>query len=68
MIRFLFQFALCGFLLSSVSGWGQEATDSIQELDQKYLEDQFYTGVAYNVLLDTPDEMGQRNFSYNLQV
>ena len=68
MIRFLFQFTLCGFILSSVSAWGQEATDSIQVLDQKYLEDQFYTGVAYNVLLDTPDEMDQRNFSYNLQV
>lgn len=67
MIRFINQLMLGVCTLYSVSTWGQSSVDSIQELDQNYLEDQFYVGVAYNVLLDTPEDMGQRNFSYNLQ-
>jgi len=33
----------------------------------KYLEDQFYIGLGYNVLLNRPDDVVQRNLSYNLQ-
>ncbi|MBR9853481.1 MAG: PorT family protein [Algicola sp.] len=33
----------------------------------RYLEDQFYVGVGYNVLMDKPDNIAQRNLSYNLQ-
>ena len=33
----------------------------------KYLEDQFYIGFGYNLLLNKPSEAVQRNLSYNLQ-
>ncbi|GLU42776.1 porin family protein [Allomuricauda sp. NBRC 101325] len=39
--------------------------DSIK-IDDKYLEDQFYVGIGYNILLNRPDGMVQRNLSYNL--
>jgi len=37
-------------------------------VDNSYLEDQFYIGVGYNVLLNSPDALDQRNLSYNLQL
>ena len=48
---------------------GQSGADSlqIQPVDSKYLEDQFYVGVGYNLLLNGPDALDQRNLSYNLQ-
>ncbi|WP_375323481.1 porin family protein [Flagellimonas sp. GZD32] len=36
-------------------------------LDNKYLEDQFYFGIGYNILANRPDDVVQRNLSYNLQ-
>ncbi len=44
----------------------QTEHDSIG-VDQKYLEDQFYAGVTYNFILNQPDQVNQRNFSYGLQ-
>ena len=38
-----------------------------QEEDQKYLEDQFYAGFAYNFLLNKPEVVVQQSLSYNLQ-
>ena len=32
-----------------------------------YLEDQFYIGLTYNILLDQPPNVNQRNLSYGLQ-
>ena len=49
------------FLL--VAQIGQDST----AVDKRYLEDQFYAGVTYNFILNTPDEVSQRNFSYGLQ-
>lgn len=46
---------------------GQEKTDSLTVIDSHYLEDQFYVGVSYNVLINGPDAIDQRNLSYNLQ-
>ncbi|AEM70850.1 hypothetical protein Murru_1810 [Allomuricauda ruestringensis DSM 13258] len=68
MIRTVLQFivsAVC--LLLSISVLGQTVMDTTVVRDSRYLEDQFYIGVGYNVLLDTPDEVGQQNLSYNLQ-
>nr|WP_297789337.1 porin family protein [uncultured Allomuricauda sp.] len=63
MFRIIFQFGLgIALLLLSTPIYGQDT------LDNRYLEDQFYIGVGYNVLLDKPDELAQRNLSYNLQV
>ncbi len=35
--------------------------------DSRYFEDQFYTGLTYNFLMDLPSEVSQRNLSYGLQ-
>jgi len=68
MIRLVHQLiiiVLC--LVVWVPVLGQTTVDSIQPWDNRYLEDQFYVGVGYNILFDTPEGVGQRNFSYNLQ-
>jgi len=68
MIRFQHQLKIIFVcLLVWVPASGQTVTDSIQPWSDRYLEDQFYVGLGYNILLDTPDGVGQRNFSYNLQ-
>lgn len=41
--------------------------DSKDEVDARYLEDQFYTGITYNFELNRPDAVNQRSFSYGLQ-
>lgn len=38
-----------------------------EERDSRYFEDQFYTGLTYNFLMDLPSEVSQRNLSYGLQ-
>lgn len=38
-----------------------------EEVDTKYLEDQFYFGLGYNFLLNRPNNVEQRSLSYNLQ-
>jgi hypothetical protein len=35
--------------------------------DLKYLEDQFYLGITYNLILNKPEGVNQSNFSYGLQ-
>lgn len=35
---------------------------------ERYLEDQFYIGVSYNILLNLPREASQSNLSYGMQV
>ncbi|WP_437397345.1 porin family protein [Flagellimonas lutimaris] len=68
MVRNIHQFLLgTVFILLSSPILGQ-STNKMQGGDDRYLEDQFYIGVGYNVLLDKPDELAQRNLSYNLQV
>lgn len=54
--------------LVSTSGFSQEQLTDSTALDSKYLEDQFYVGIGYNVLLDKPTDVVQRNLSYNLQL
>ncbi|KAB5490158.1 MULTISPECIES: porin family protein [Flagellimonas] len=55
------------FLMVFSLGIAQEQpTDSVQ-LDSRYLEDQFYIGLGYNVLLGKPSGVVQRSLSYNLQ-
>ncbi|MBO0331345.1 porin family protein [[Muricauda] lutisoli] len=69
MDRNVFSFVLgiiC--LLLSASTYGQINDDQGQDSDPRYLEDQFYFGVGYNVLLDKPDNLDQRNLSYNLHM
>lgn len=50
-------------------GWGLIHAQDIDPRfvpDEKYLEDQFYLGVTYNILLKRPAGVSQRNLSYGL--
>ena len=57
------------FLLLTVFSIGvlysQESTNRFVP-DEKYLEDQFYLGVTYNILLNRPPGVSQRSLSYGL--
>ena len=59
MKKFFLLLGLCACL-------GVTAQDDIGP-DQKYLEDQFYLGITYNLLLNLPSGINQRSFSYGLQ-
>lgn len=54
-------FLILGFTLNLL------AQENVEVEDLKYLEDQFYLGVTYNVILNKPDGVTQDNFSYGLQ-
>lgn len=53
-------------LLYSIMAIAQIQTDSTSR-DSRYLEDQFYIGLTYNILLNQPENVNQRNLSYGLQ-
>lgn len=61
MVRIIFIFVLLSTGLNA-----QVYPDSVLQ-NSRYLEDQFYLGVTYNVLLDKPENISQRNLSYGLQ-
>lgn len=44
-----------------------QVLESNQNVDRKYLEDQFYLGLTYNIALALPNDVSQRNLSYGLQ-
>jgi hypothetical protein len=46
--------------LSGLIGYGQSG---VKNIDDKYLEDQFYLSLAYNIVLDQPNDMSQNGFS-----
>ena len=55
-------------LLLTVSSpllYGQGSQDSLV-VDPNYLEDQFYVGLTYNLLLNRPEGVTQRSLSYGL--
>jgi hypothetical protein len=54
-----------GFLSQGINAQ-TEVVEEQQDFS-RYLEDQFYAGFGYNVLLGKPDGVVQRNLSYNLQ-
>ena len=51
--------------LSFLALSAQEDTSTITP-DKKYLEDQFYLGVSYNILLNRPQGVSMRSLSYGL--
>ncbi|SDQ25118.1 porin family protein [Flagellimonas zhangzhouensis] len=63
VLKYLFIFCFLGV---GFTAYAQVEQDSVQ-LDTRYLEDQFYFGVGYNILMNRPDGVVQRNLSYNLQ-
>lgn len=46
--------------------YSQTEQDTITS-NSRYFEDQFYAGVTYNFVLNQPEDVNQRNFSYGLQ-
>ena len=54
---------LFAFLFSLVA----TAQDSLATKESAYLEDQFYIGLTYNLLLNKPESVTQQNLSYGLQ-
>ncbi len=54
------------FVLVACSTFAQTA-EQLTSVDSLYLEDQFYVGVTYNLLLKKPSGVTQRNLSYGLQ-
>ncbi|MGI9546345.1 MAG: porin family protein [Flavobacteriaceae bacterium] len=46
--------------------YSQEETTAPLIPDSKYLEDQFYLGITYNILLKRPPGVSQRSLSYGL--
>ena len=44
------------------------AQEEDQAVDLNYLEDQFYVGLTYNVILNKPADVNQQNLSYGLQL
>ncbi|MDC6350215.1 porin family protein [Zeaxanthinibacter sp. PT1] len=62
LLVFCCTFTLCAQTVPPVP----PAQDSLIP-DPDYLEDQFYVGLAYNILLNKPEGVKQRNLSYGLQ-
>lgn len=54
------------FSFLAVTGIAQEAGFT-KPIDSLYLEDQFYLGITYNLFLNKPTGITQRNLSYGLQ-
>ncbi|RUA13057.1 MAG: PorT family protein [Flavobacteriia bacterium] len=67
MIKVLRKLWVLGFGLLSFMAYSQSEGTTDQDDFSRYLEDQFYAGFGYNVLLGKPEGMVQRNLSYNLQ-
>ncbi|MBO0322954.1 PorT family protein [Muricauda sp. CAU 1633] len=61
---FFIFFIFCVFSLSQLFS---QAVEEEVSVDSNYLEDQFYIGFGYNVLLNKPTDAVQRNLSFNLQ-
>lgn len=57
---------LC-LIWAPVNIWAQTEDAAGQEDFSRYLEDQFYIGLGYNLLFNRPNNTVQRNLSYNLQ-
>ena len=64
VMRYPLLLFLIGFNCLSVTG---QILPSGEDSDSRYFEDQFYTGVTYNFVMDLPSEVSQRNLSYGLQ-
>ena len=62
MKRIVFLFLL--FLNSII--WAQQDSLFVVEPDDKYVEDQFYFGINYNLLVSAPDNASQSSFSYGI--
>lgn len=56
------------FLFASFFVLFVTATAQVATKDNRYLEDQFYMGVTYNLLLSKPEGAEQRNLPYGLQL
>lgn len=61
-MKWLLSLLLTGFCIGLQAQGGQDGL----QVDNQYLEDQFYVGLTYNLVLDKPQGVTQRNLSYGL--
>ena len=54
------------FVFFTLFGYTQNEKDAIPTVNKKYLEDQLYIGVAYNLLNNKPSDINLRGFSNTL--
>ncbi|MFS4416391.1 porin family protein [Maribacter sp. 2307ULW6-5] len=54
-------------LFFTIFGWAVAQDIDQESPSARYFEDQFYFGVNYNFLRNTPSQLTQRNLSYGLQ-
>ncbi|WP_342155067.1 porin family protein [Joostella sp. CR20] len=54
------------FILCTHFATAQQDSLYVLEADDKYVEDQFYVGVNYNLLTKSPSGIGQSSFSYGI--
>jgi len=57
--------ALVFFVFSCCCVYTQTTTSNA---DERYLEDQFYFGFSYNLILDQPQDVNQSNLPYGIQL
>ncbi len=55
------------FLYNSLLVTAQDALQ-VEKIDNHYLEDQFYIGITYNLLINKPNNVSQNNFSNGIQL
>lgn len=63
----MLRLVLCFLFVFPLLAFSQESMDN-EDTGGRYFEDQFYTGVTYNFILEQPELVNQRNFSYGLQL
>ena len=61
-MKLLLSLLFMGFYMGLLAQGGQDGL----QVDNRYLEDQFYVGLTYNFVLNKPQGVTQRNLSYGL--
>jgi Outer membrane protein beta-barrel domain len=63
-LKFLFSI----FMLIIIKSLYAQDTLQLEKADDKYLEDQFYAGITYNLVMKRPSNSSQNNFSNGIQL
>ncbi len=60
-------FSILTVLFAFSNAYAQDSTD-VKDIDLKYLEDQFYIGVTYNLMVNRPSDVSQNNLSNGIHL
>lgn len=67
-MRTLFLFFILVTSLVRSQSLSEEIQTNSKEIDTNYLEDQFYLGITYNLLIDRPSDVSQYNLSRGIHL